>query len=130
MLSRHDDYPIHQTPEPIARPASTDRHVYDRYWFNGYSGDGDFRLGADGCLMRRGAGETAPYVFTGVSIAHPRMFDDAPRGRFSLNIVWDRAIASGRLHGLVLDGWWMHVGTPPALVDAERFIAELNAPIE
>jgi MurNAc alpha-1-phosphate uridylyltransferase len=96
----------------------------------GYSGGGDFRLGADGCLTRRGAGETAPYVFTGVSIARPSMFDDAPQGRFSLNIVWDRAISLGRLHGLVLDGWWMHVGTPPALVDAERFIAELNAPIE
>jgi hypothetical protein len=45
MLSRHDDYPIHQTPEPIARPASTDRHVYDRYWFNGYTGDGEFYFG-------------------------------------------------------------------------------------
>jgi hypothetical protein len=30
MLSRFDDYPIHQTPEPLALPASTDRNVYDR----------------------------------------------------------------------------------------------------
>jgi hypothetical protein len=35
MLSRYDDYPVHQTPEPIAQPATTDRNVYDRYWFNG-----------------------------------------------------------------------------------------------
>jgi len=37
MLSRFDDYPIHQTPDPIAMPASSDRDVYERYWFNGYT---------------------------------------------------------------------------------------------
>jgi len=42
MLTRFDDYPIHQTPEPVAHPASSDRNVYDRYWFNGYSDDGEF----------------------------------------------------------------------------------------
>jgi hypothetical protein len=40
MLNRLDDYPIHQTPEPIAVPATSDRNVYDRTWFNGYSADG------------------------------------------------------------------------------------------
>jgi hypothetical protein len=45
MLSRFDDYPIHQTPEPIAQPASTDRNVYDRYWLNGYARDGGFYFG-------------------------------------------------------------------------------------
>jgi hypothetical protein len=42
MLSKFDDYPIHQTPEPIAHPATSDRNVYDRYWMNGYSDDGEF----------------------------------------------------------------------------------------
>ncbi len=45
MLSKFDDYPIHQTPEPIARSASSSRNVYDRYWFNGYSDDGEFYFG-------------------------------------------------------------------------------------
>jgi len=45
MLSKFDDYPVHQTPEPIAHPASADRNVYDRYWFNGYSDDGEFYFG-------------------------------------------------------------------------------------
>ncbi len=45
MLSRFDDYPIHPTPEPIAHPATTDRNVYDRYWFNGFSTDGEFYFG-------------------------------------------------------------------------------------
>ena len=31
---------------------------------------------------------------------------------FSLNALYDRAIAAGRLHGLVHDGQWFHVGEP------------------
>ncbi len=50
MLSKLDDYPVHQTPEPIAKPASTDRHVYDRYWFNGYQDDGEFYFGIGAAL--------------------------------------------------------------------------------
>ncbi|MDI1363570.1 MAG: hypothetical protein PSX79_01655, partial [bacterium] len=39
-LTWGDDYPIHQTPEPVAY-AGTDRNFYDRYFFNGYAADGD-----------------------------------------------------------------------------------------
>ncbi len=45
MLSRHDDFPIHQTPEPLAHPATGDRNFYDRYWFNGFARDGEFLFG-------------------------------------------------------------------------------------
>ena len=45
MLNKLDDYPIHQTPEPIAHPATTDRNVYDRTWYNGYSADGSYYFG-------------------------------------------------------------------------------------
>jgi hypothetical protein len=50
MLSKLDDYPIHQTSEPVAHPASSDRHVYDRYWFNGYQDDGAFYFGIGAAL--------------------------------------------------------------------------------
>ncbi|MDE1173481.1 MAG: hypothetical protein PW790_07390 [Parvibaculaceae bacterium] len=40
MLTKADDFPIHQTPEPIAF-AGTDRNFYDRYFFNGYNSEGD-----------------------------------------------------------------------------------------
>jgi hypothetical protein len=40
MLTKGDDYPIHQTAEPIAF-SGTDRNFYDRYFFNGYLPDGD-----------------------------------------------------------------------------------------
>ncbi len=39
MLTKGDDYPVHQTAEPIAF-AGTDRNFYDRYFFNGYAPDG------------------------------------------------------------------------------------------
>ena len=39
MLTKGDDFPIHQTPEPIAF-SGTDRNFYDRYFFNGYQPDG------------------------------------------------------------------------------------------
>ena len=55
MLSRFDDYPIHQTPEPLAQAASSDRNVYDRYWFNGLDRDGEFYFGiAMGLYPNRG----------------------------------------------------------------------------
>ncbi len=41
MITNLDDYPVHQTPEPVAHPASGDPNVYDRYFFNGYTADGD-----------------------------------------------------------------------------------------
>jgi hypothetical protein len=40
MLTKADDYPVHQLPEPIAT-SGTDRNFYDRYFFNGYTPDGD-----------------------------------------------------------------------------------------
>ena len=45
MLNKLDDFPIHQTPEPIAYPATSDRNVYDRTWFNGYAPDGSYYFG-------------------------------------------------------------------------------------
>jgi len=88
----------------------------------GYDGHGDFCMDAEGHLSRRGEGRLSPFVFTGVSIAHPRLFEGAPEGAFSMNTLWDRAIEQGRLYGLRLDGMWMHVGTPQSVEDAERWI--------
>src|SRR5258707_11352095 len=45
MLNKLDDFPIHQTPEPIAVPVTSDRNVYDRTWFNGYASDGSYYFG-------------------------------------------------------------------------------------
>ena len=34
MVTSWDDYPVHQAPEFIAHPATSDRNFYDRYYFN------------------------------------------------------------------------------------------------
>jgi hypothetical protein len=39
VLTPFDDYPLHQTPEPLAHPGTSDRNFYDRYFFNGYTAD-------------------------------------------------------------------------------------------
>jgi MurNAc alpha-1-phosphate uridylyltransferase len=86
----------------------------------GYQGRGDFRLEADGRIWRRGEHDVVPFVFAGVSIAHPRLFAASPEGAFSLNLVWNRSIAAGRAWGMRMEGVWMHVGTPEALAQAEQ----------
>ncbi len=90
----------------------------------GYNGRGDFTMDSQGRVSRRSEHEVAPFAFTGVSIMHPRLFEDAPAGAFSLNRLWDRAIAAGRLYGLRLEGRWMHVGSPLGLAEAERALAK------
>jgi N-acetyl-alpha-D-muramate 1-phosphate uridylyltransferase len=93
----------------------------------GYQGRGDFAFEADGRVRRRVEQEIVPFAFTGVSLAHPRMFDDGPEGAFSLNAVWDSSITAGRAYGLRMEGTWMHVGTPEALAQAEQRLAEAKA---
>ncbi len=89
---------------------------------DGHSGPGDFFREADGKLRRRGAQDSAPYVYTGVQILQPSMFRDAPTGAFSLNILYDHAIVAGRLYGLEHRGSWMDVGTHDGLKHAEAIL--------
>ena len=91
----------------------------------GYSGAGDFMMDANGLLRRRQEREVAPYVYAGVQVLHPRLFDECPAGAFSLNILYDRALNGGRLYGLCHDGLWIHVGTPDGLQAAEATLAAL-----
>ena len=90
----------------------------------GYEGAGDFALDPDGRLRRRREREVTPFVYAGVSILKPELLADTPDGPFSANLLYDRAIAAGRLYGLRLDGQWLHVGDPQSLVAAEECLAE------
>ena len=88
----------------------------------GYEGRGDFALATDGRLRRRGEREIVPFVYAGAGILAPSLFDNAPAAPFSVTRLFDRAEAQGRLHGLRLEGLWMHVGTPAAIAEAEAAI--------
>jgi len=90
----------------------------------GYEGMGDYFLDPLGLLRRRGEEEVAPFLFAGVQVLRPGLFQGAPAGPFSLNRLYDRAEAAGRLHAIVHDGEWFHVGTPEGLDLAGRRLAE------
>ncbi len=81
----------------------------------GYEGDGDYFLDPLGFPRRRGEREIAPFIFTGVQLLHRRLFDGIAERRFSLNRLYDRAERAGRLHAIVHDGEWYHIGTPEGL---------------
>jgi MurNAc alpha-1-phosphate uridylyltransferase len=85
----------------------------------GYTGRGDFSMGADGRLEKRGERDVVPFVYAGAAVLAPALFADPPPGAFSLTRLFDRAAEAGRLHGLRLEGVWMHVGTPEAVAAAE-----------
>lgn len=93
----------------------------------GFDGPGDFFQNDDGRLVRRGERPQAPYVYAGLQMLTPSLFEGAPAGAFSLNRLYDRALAKGRLFGLVHDGAWYHVGTPEALREADRILATSGA---
>lgn len=84
-----------------------------------FDGPGDFLADESSRLARRGDRATAPYVFGGVQILAPALFEGVSSGPFSLNVVYDRALAGGRLFGRVHDGLWVHVSTPKAIAIAE-----------
>ncbi len=93
----------------------------------GYDGRGDFTVTPEGLLARRPEMEITPYVFTGTQIVQPAMFDSVKSRKgeaFSMNILFDHAIAEGRLHGIIHDGEWFHIGTPDGLEEVEEFMRD------
>lgn len=89
---------------------------------SGYEGGGDFEL-RPGARVAWRTGKTAPFVFTGLQIISPRLLEGAPDGPFSMRLLWDRALAAGRLRGVVHEGFWMHVGDPAGIALAEARLA-------
>ncbi len=90
----------------------------------GFDGAGDFHVDETGRLSRRGAAKRADYAYIGGYLVHPRLFEGVVEERFSMNVLWDKAIARQRLFGLVHDGLWLHVGTPDAVQMAEEHLGQ------
>jgi MurNAc alpha-1-phosphate uridylyltransferase len=90
---------------------------------NCHGGKGDFHMDAAGRISRRRVGRIAPFVWTGVQMLSKRLIVDPPADVFSTNVFWDRAIAAGRCYGIVHQGLWFDVGTPPAIAKTESILA-------
>ena len=84
---------------------------------------GDFEMSADGRLSRRDPRKVAPFVYTGVGVLRPQLFDGVAEDVFRLAPFFWRAAERGRLFGLRLDGLWLHVGRPETIGEAEKAIA-------
>ncbi|WP_375550127.1 nucleotidyltransferase family protein [Oceanicaulis alexandrii] len=91
----------------------------------GFDGPGDFFMDKDGRLTRRSERASAPYAYTGVQILHPRVLKGLPVEPFSTNLIWNAALKARRVHGCVMDAFWMHVGDPEAREAAENRLRSL-----
>jgi MurNAc alpha-1-phosphate uridylyltransferase len=87
-----------------------------------YQGKGDFHLDPLGRISRRRTGRIAPFIYTGIQIVSHRLLREAPEGAFSTNVLWERAIAEGRLYGLSHTGIWCEVGDPGAIAPTEALL--------
>ena len=85
----------------------------------GHSGAGDFDMDTDGRLSRGRS-----HVYTGAQILRPDGLAAIPDRVFSLNRLWDRMLAEGRLYGCVHQGGWCDVGRPDSIPLAEALLDE------
>ena len=93
-----------------------------------FDGLGDFTMDQNGRLYRRREKTVSPYAYMGLSIINPACFDSSPKGAFSLNWLYDRAIDKGRLFGIIHEGLWYHISTPGDLEIARNRFANGHSP--
>jgi hypothetical protein len=75
MISKGDDFPIHQLPTPIAE-VGTERNFYDRYFFNGYNQDGNIFFGAAFCVYPNLNIKDASFILILDGIQHNFRYSD------------------------------------------------------
>jgi MurNAc alpha-1-phosphate uridylyltransferase len=92
---------------------------------NCHRGPGDFHMDGCGQLSRRRPGRIAPFVFTGLQMLSKSLFAGEVAEPFSMNRLWDRAAAQGRLYGVVHQGLWFDVGTAAAVKETEALLGVL-----
>ncbi|MEM1364647.1 MAG: nucleotidyltransferase family protein [Pseudomonadota bacterium] len=92
----------------------------------GYDGAGDFLRRGDGQLEFRGDAASAPFVYTGAAIFSRAIMEKQTERVFPLVPLFKQAAACGRLHGVPLAGHWFHIGTPPAIEQAENAMCRLG----
>ena len=90
-----------------------------------FQGPGDFHLDQEGRITRRRPGRIAPFIYTGLQIVSHRLLRDAPDGSFSTGVLWNRAIAEGRLYGVSHTGLWYEVGEPQMIAPTEAALTRM-----
>lgn len=89
----------------------------------GFEGpQGFFRDDAGRLTHSTAAAPPTPFANIGFAILKPQVLDDQPEGAFSIIPTWHRLQAEGRLYGVPMEAFWMHVGDPAARDQAEARI--------
>ena len=91
----------------------------------GHVGRGDFIMANDGKINR--ADGRDGMVYLGAQIIRTDTLAEIAKPRFSMNVVWDQMIASGRAYGLVYNGGWCDVGNPGGIALAETMLGQTPA---
>lgn len=94
----------------------------------GFDGNGDFHLHKHGRITKASEEGEAPYAFTGLQILHPSLLVDMPDGPFSTRLLWQRAAEQDGIFGCIYPQWWLHVGTPQGVEDAQEFLENPQPP--
>jgi N-acetyl-alpha-D-muramate 1-phosphate uridylyltransferase len=85
---------------------------------------GDFVLRDHGRLEWAKQGQPDQLMYTGAQIIKTNFFRDWPVHAFSTVQVWKQLIENRRCYGIVHEGNWIDVGTPPAIPLAEAMLRE------
>jgi len=83
------------------------------------SGKGDYDIDLEGKAIRK-KNKDGAYMFSGIRIISPKVFENTPDSAFSFLECMDKAEAQRRLHGLVHDGSWHHISTPQDLENVDK----------
>jgi len=68
----------------------------------------------------------APYIISGIGIFHPRVLRDAPDGKFSVKVLWLKAMSENRLFCLPHHGRWFQTGTLADITKTEAALKPIK----
>ena len=81
----------------------------------GFEGPQGFLMDAEGRLRHSASPDVVtPFANVGFGILKPQILDGQAAAAFSIVPIWHRLQAEGRLYGLAMEAFWMHVGDPAA----------------
>lgn len=89
----------------------------------GYRGGGDFKLEEKRGTIVFDKDNPSSLVYSGYRIEHPRIYDTESVRKISVLDKWRTLMKSNRVFGIHLDRFWLHVGDPIALQDAQVWLS-------
>jgi hypothetical protein len=96
-----DEFPVHQLPQPIASPGSSDRNFYDRSYFNAHDRTGDvFLISGIGYYPNLGVKDAFVLVRRGDEQTAVHLSDAIDGDRLNQNVVNYRVLVDEPLHRL------------------------------